>query len=395
MSSGDVTSFLCPVCQNKNNTRVQFSDRPVDMTVVKTACQPDPHIYHLGCISQHLESTTNERKCMVCKQDPLPLIRADGAKVVEDSPYCESSALTVCRRGDVASLNELLDEVPEAATEMFHLAKTGEMISLLSMAAGLGHSECVRALINKGADDLHRALVEAADGEHVECIKVLLEERAGDLSEAVTQSVKQSVSNVDFVRLLSEKGCSDATVAQMMAIRSGNSESLQVAIENGTPDLDTLTHYCANLGHAQCMQVLIDNGAKPAVCSLLAAYFGHADIIRVVLNNFSPDDIDLQLPLFAAAEFGKSDCLGFVLEHMENISADTLKHAVKTARRKGHTECVKLLEETMSRIDDLDETGSEADIALQDNAVSTSDDDTQSETNEEDTIGSSWSCVVV
>lgn len=394
MSSGDVTSFLCPVCQDKNNTQVQFSDRPVDMTVVKTACQPDPHTYHLGCISQHFESSANERKCMVCKQDPLPLIRAEGAKLVEDSPYCESGAVTICRRGDEASLSQLLDEVPEAATEKFHLAQTGELVSLLSIAAGLGHSECVRALINKGANDLHRALVEAANGEHVECIKVLIEERAGNLSEGVTQSV----NNVDFVRLLSEKGRDDATVAQMIAIRSGNSESLQVAIENGEPDLDILTHYCSYLGHAQCMQVLIDNGAKPAVCSLLAAYFGHADIIRVMLNNFSPENIDLQLPLLVAAEFGKSDCLGFVLEHMEIISPDTLKHAVKTARRNRHTECVQLLEETLSRIGDqeeLDETGSEPESVFQDNAVSTTDDEAHSETTAEDTIGSSWSCVVV
>lgn len=388
MSSGDVASFFCPACQNKNNTQVQFSDRPVDMTVVKTACQPDPHTYHLGCISQYFESSANERKCIVCKQDPLPLVRADGAKFVEDSPYCESSAVTICRRGDAASLSLLLDEIPEAATEKFHLARTGEMVSLLSIAAVLGHSECVRALINEGANDLHRALVEAGDGK---CTKVLIGERAGDLSEAVTQSV----NNVDFVRLLSEKGCDDATVAQMMAIRSGNSQSLQVAIENGKPDLGILTHYCAYLGHAQCMQVLIDNGAKPAVCSLLAAYFGHTDIIRVVLNNFSPDDIDLQLPLFAAAELGKSDCLGFVLEHMENVSRNTLKHAVKVARREGHTECVRLLEETMSRIEDQDETGSESDIASQDNTVSTSDDEAQSETTAEDAIGSSWPCIVV
>lgn len=389
MSSGDVTSFFCPVCQDNNKTQVQFSDRPVDMTVVKTACQPDPHTYHLGCISQHFESSPNERKCMVCKQDPLPLIRADGAKFVEDSPYCEPSAVTICRRGDVASLSLLLDEVPEAATEKFRLAQTGKMVSLLSLAASLGHRECVRALINKGANDLRSALAQAAAGNHVECIKVLMGIKTDHLREALI-----NMSNVDCLRLLSEKGGDDATVAQMMAIRSGNSENLQVVIKSGEPDLDTLTHFCAYLGHAQCMQVLIDNGAKPAVCSMLAAYFGHTDIIRVVLNNFSPDDIDLQLPLFVAAEFGKSDCLGFVLEHMEIISPDTLKHAVNTARRKGHTECVKLLEETMSRID-LDETGSEPETELQDNTVSTSDDEAGSDAAAEDIIGSSWSCIVV
>ena len=390
MSSGDVASFFCPVCQDKNKTQVQFSDRPVDMTVVKTACQPDPHTYHLGCISQYFESSTYERKCMVCEQDPLPLIRADGAKLVEDSPYCESSAVTICRRGDVVSLRLLLDEIPEAATEKFRLAQTGKMVSLLSLAAGLGQSECVRVLINKGADDLRSALAQAAAGNHVECIKVLIGGKKDYLREALI-----NMSNVDCLRLLSEKGGDDATVAQMMAIRSGNSENLQIVIKSGEPDLDTLTHFCAYLGHAQCMQVLIDNGAKPAVCSMLAAYFGHTDIIRVVLNNFSPDDIDLQLPLFVAAEFGKSDCLGFVLEHMEIISPDTLKHAVNTARRKGHIECVKLLEETMSRIEDLDETGSEPEIELQDNTVSTSDEEAGSETAAEDIIGSSWSCIVV
>ena len=358
MSSGDVTSFLCPVCQDKKNTRVQFSDRPVDMTVVKTACQPDPHSYHLGCISQHFESSTNERKCMVCEQDPLPLVRADGGKFIEDSPYCESSAVTICRRDDVASLSLLLDEVPEAATEKFRLAQTGEMVSLLSLAAGLG--------------------------------QVLIEGKTDYLREALMH-----INDVDCLRLLSEKVGDDATMAQMRAIRNDNSEILQIFIKDGKPDLDTLTHFCAYLGHAQCMQVLIDNGAKPEVCLMLAAYFGHVDIIRVVLNNFGPDDIDLQLPLLIAAEFGKRDCLGFVLEHMEIISPYALKLAVKTAIREGHTECVKLLEETMSRIEDQDETGSESDNVLQDNTVSTTDDDAQNEATAEDTIGLSWSCVVL
>ena len=49
----------------------------------------------------------------------------------------------------------------------------------------------------------------------------------------------------------------------------------------------------------------------------------------------------------------------------------------------------------MSRIEDQDETGSESDNVLQDNTVSTTDDDAQNEATAEDTIGLSWSCVVL
>ena len=163
--SNSAAGLCCPLCPENDSNQVQFSDRAVDKTVVETSCQPKPHTYHLECITRHFENSATERKCVVCDQEPLPLLRADGARLVEDSPYCESRALAICRRGDAASLDLLLAEAPEAATGKFRSAQTGDFVSLLSVVASLGYTSCLQALINRGANDLDTALANATAGK--------------------------------------------------------------------------------------------------------------------------------------------------------------------------------------------------------------------------------------
>ena len=391
--SSDV-SFSCPACQDKNNTQAQFNDRPVDMAVVKTSCQPDPHTYHLGCITRHFENSADERKCVVCSQMPLPLIRADVGRLVEESPYCESRALAICRRGDVAALERLLDEVPEAATVKFRLAQTGEMVSLLSIVANLGHAECAKALVNKGANDPDGTLVQAATEGHARCMKLLAEEGADDLVETLVKGA----ANVHRRRLLSEKSGDDVIKAQLNAIIDGNGDSLQAALEDGKQDLGFLTACCAYLGDAECMQVLIVNGANPVFSLLTAAHFGQVDAMRVALNHFAESKNVREVTLLLAAGSGNSDSLGCALEGMGEITPSALKNALECASSGGHTECVTLLEETMSRIGDRDyqdETGSESDAPPQDKTISSTDTEAQNETVSEAIVGSSWSCVIV
>ncbi len=73
------------------------------------------------------------------------MLRADGARLVEDSPYCESRALAICRRGDAASLDLLLAEAPEVATGRFRSALTGDFvesttISISDFIVNLSHT---------------------------------------------------------------------------------------------------------------------------------------------------------------------------------------------------------------------------------------------------------------
>ena len=341
--SNNVTSYVCPLCPGKSNAEAQFSDRTVDKALVETSCQPEPHTYHLGCITQHFENPAN-RKCVICDQEPLPLYRVDGAKLVEDSPYCEPHALAACRRGDLESLELFLSEPPEMANSKFRSALTGKQVSLLSVAASRGDLACLKVLLGKGANDLDTALVNAADGGHVECLKLLIEKGANNLNTAL----KSAIGHVECVRLLFEAGADDLVGAQMMAIRKEDSGSLQLALKNESRSLDDLTIFCAAKGHAECFRVLIDHGARVGPSLLVAANFGHVDVARVILSNVEFTSDGIYLALWSAARAGKIDCMKFLLEKVPEINLLSLQASLDEARNGGHTECVECLEKTIS-----------------------------------------------
>ena len=185
---GSITSGShCPLCPENDNARMRFSDRSVDKSVVRTSCKPEPHTYHLGCITHHFGNPVNDKKCKVCGQEPLPLLRADGARFDEGSPYCESSALDICRRGDVASLGQLLTDFPQAATKKFRSVQTGELESLLSIAASFGHHQCLEILTSKGADDLVNAMDASARTGQIESMQFLLLNELSGMKDAVKE----------------------------------------------------------------------------------------------------------------------------------------------------------------------------------------------------------------
>ena len=341
-----VISSCCPLCPDKNNAGAQFSDRPVDKTVVKTSCQPKPHTYHLGCITKHFENPVNDKKCTVCSQEPLPLLRADGTRFVEDSPYCESSALEICRRGDVVSLERLLTDFPQAATMKFRSALTGESVSLPALAASLGHTRCLKTLINQGEADLSDLIDAAALGRHDECMDFLIDSQMKVMGEAVDK-----VSN--YFRCtdpLCEVGMDEADGDIMLALRRRDSDGLQAAIEHGGRDLYRYALFCAVCGDAGCMKVLINNGAQVGISLLLAVSHGHADVMQVVLDKYDQNSFNVQYALLSTAGSGNSDCLKCLLERIEDIGLDYLHSALELARIRGHAECVEFLNEAISRI---------------------------------------------
>ena len=345
-TSSVVISSCCPLCPDKNNAGAQFSDRPVDKSVVKTSCQPKPHTYHLGCITKHFENPVNDKKCTVCSQEPLPLLRADGARFVEDSPYCESSALEICRRGDVVSLERLLTDFPQAATMKFRSALTGESVSLPALAASLGHTRCLKTLINQGEADLSGLIDAAARRKHYECLDFLINSQMIIMEETVDK-----VSN--YFRCtdpLCPVGMDEADGDIMLALRRGDSDGLQVAIEHGGRDLDRYVLFCAYCGDAGCMKVLINNGAQVGISLLLAATCGHADVMQVVLDKYAQNSYNVHHALLSTAVSGNSDCLKCLLERIKDIDMNYLQDALEFARSRGHAEYVEFLNEAISRI---------------------------------------------
>ena len=360
-TSCTATFSPCPLCPEEDNARGEFSDRPVDKAVVKTSCQPEPHTYHLGCITQYLENPVNEKKCQVCSQTPLPLVRADGARFVEDSPYCESSALEICRRGDAESLERLLADHPEVATGRFRSAQTGELVSLLSITASSGHDHCLQILIDKGADDLDGA-IEAASGER--CYKCLIPLILSGMSD-LPGCCNKVMGRVTSEEPVCEAGGDDTDM--LLALRKGDSDGLQAAIERGGQDLNRYTLFCALRGHTECMKVLINNGAQVGLSFQVAAFFGRIDVMTVLLDTFNQSSASMYSALLMASLSGNSDCLKLLLERIESIDLYNLLFALEGARQYDRTECVELLNEVITKSglrEFLDEEKLEADAKL-------------------------------
>ena len=228
----------------------------------------------------------------------------------------------------------------------FRSALTGESVSLPALAASLGHTRCLKTLINQGADDLNVLIDAAYRGGHCECLDFLIESQMKIMEE----TVYKVLSYFRCTDPLYEVGMDEADGDIMLALRRGDSDGLQVAIEHGSQDLDRYTLFCAYCGHAGCMKVLINSGAQVGISLLLAACLGHVDVMQVVLDKYDPNGFNVHHALLSTAQSGKSDCLKCLLEHIEDIDLYCLQGALELARSRGHTECMELLNEAISRI---------------------------------------------
>ena len=119
----------CSICM------VSFNGREVTPTVVRTRCG---HSFDLNCISRWFAG--DKRSCALCRGDALPLVREDGARIYESSPYCEALPLQACRSGDAGTLRKLLSVDPSIGRQVFRSAVSGRDIGLLYIAAEIGNT---------------------------------------------------------------------------------------------------------------------------------------------------------------------------------------------------------------------------------------------------------------
>ena len=152
--------------------------------------------------------------------------------------------------------------------------------SALHAAAAAGHTECVRVLLECGADknmagpDRKTAIALAAERGHVECVRVLLESKAA-------------------IELVDKR----KRTPLLLAMRAGRAVEASLLLSHGAnPDAaddsgNTVAHYACAFGWKECVELLHTAGANLASANAMklmpvtAAFLkGHTSTFRRMLE---------------------------------------------------------------------------------------------------------------
>ena len=236
----------CIICQEKESSiNGQLGGR----ALVKTSCNPIPHVYHMKCITEWLDKQSEEwaldqRQCVLCMQPALPLIKLGGSTILDDeSPYCESLMLNACRTGDQKTIRMLLAQNESLGNRMYRSALTGHQVQPLTVAIEHDYADCARYLINS-TTDFNGLLHTAARKGSVESLRFLA--NYADIN-AVDESGKTPL------RIAAENG--HITFLQALVAISG------VDLDACDKDCNTLLHFAALRGQTECLKWLIHTGA--------------------------------------------------------------------------------------------------------------------------------------
>ena len=286
-----------------------------DGAMVKTACQPVAHLFHLDCISHWLSQNLNNRRCAICRQTPLPLVRLLGGRIYERSPYCESLPLLACRTGDLDTLKKLLQLDPGLVTQEFLGCHPTGRVDLLSITADNGETACLQALIDAGANPDSVRKSDGATPLHIAA-------KAGQLANLTL--LLERGAKVNAIRT------SDGTTPAHAASQAGQTDCLKALINRGadihacTPDGITPLFAAVEGGHLDCLKTLIAHGAE---VNVIAASNGAT-------------------PLYMAVWLSRLDCLQELIKHgaiIDTMLTSDQSTPLVTAARAGDLECLKIL----------------------------------------------------
>jgi len=289
------------------------------------------------------------------RKDYLDLLIAAGMEVESQvGDQEESSPLHVAAaQGHVECLKTLLDAGADIEARNIYEETP------LHLAAGKGHVECLKALLDKHADKETKTmygytpLYLAASAGQVECLMVLIKEgaeiEAKDNNEQTPLYIAAHKDHVECLKTLLEAGA-DKEVKNKGgmtplhgAAGAGTIECLKVLLKEGAEieaknnnQWSTL-HFAAANGHVECLKVLIKKGADVGAES----------------NNEST-------PLHSAAEHDSAECLKTLLEAGAKIEAKNSdeRTPLYLAAMLGKAECLKVLLEWGAEIEAKNKKGS-------------------------------------
>lgn len=344
---GPIRLGSCPVCSDRIDDKKSYWCK---REVVKTSCH-HPHYYHLDCIASKFDALPyHPRRCEVCGEQPLPLVRLSGLKHDEKSPYCEPYVLDVIRTGSTSLLQKLCKLFPQMLTQKFHSPTEHCDMPLLFLAVHYRQTECLQTLIDNGANErnqLDAALNFAARLGHTACISVLLNNGATSVNYALELAVKGG--HDDCLNALIDNGVNNFDRAFYLAAYGGQVSGMDILL-NRAPDIepDQLNDYlnsAAHAGYPQILQLLIDNGANDLNRALRsAAIQGHSDCLQILISNGADDTEEA---LNSAVLGGHTECLELLIDN----GASELNVAHILAEQFDHGECEQILREKITSQD--------------------------------------------
>ncbi|KAG9390901.1 Ankyrin repeats (3 copies) [Carpediemonas membranifera] len=245
------------------------------------------------------------------------------------------------------------------------------------MASYYGHLDCVRLLIDSGADcartldDGSTALFQAARNGHDRVIELLLDTNP-DLVDVVNKHNASSLyaatlyEHVACARALLERGAkpdhrTKSGGTPLIAAASSNNTDLvktlldahaSVDLRNG--DGDTALMCACIKGHAHSARILLDAGAngsfisKSGSCLCNAAWGGHDDLVLLLLQGGIDADVtELSgaTPLIWAVLGDRPACVRLLLQAGCDLNARRKDGSTVTfiAAEKGYLEVLRLL----------------------------------------------------
>lgn len=260
----------------------QESPRFGRFEVVVAACQ---HRFHLDCLAAHFDQTPADRRvCLICQKYPFPLLRQDGSRLCEVSPYCESTAMLACRTGNCELIKSMLQADKNLVVQGFRPANAGETVSLLHVSAFNGHADIVKVLLEAGAnpsaycENGWTPLSAATQLGHESVVNTLL--LAGADPNACCSKGWFPLSNAVFeghegiVRTLLKFNANpnvylDGFTPLRLAVEKGFEGIIIMLLEAGAnpncsrEDGTMLLHFAVQAGHRELVLALLKAGGKP------------------------------------------------------------------------------------------------------------------------------------